>query len=72
VKTNGLRRKLMIGFGVFGALAVIKVIEYFVGTRVKTGGWPYLLVLAFAGAVSILYYFMHINDLGKTKDRDDG
>ena len=72
MKASGLRRRLMIGFGVFGALAAIKVIEYFIGTRVKTGGWPYLVVLAFAGAIPILYFFMHINDLGKTKDGEDG
>lgn len=72
MKTTGLRRKLMIGFGVFGVLVAIKVIEYVVGTRVKTGGWPYLVVLAFAGAIPILYFFMHINDLGKTKDREGG
>ena len=34
VRTSGLRRKLMIGFGVFGGLVAIKVVEYFVGTRI--------------------------------------
>ncbi len=72
MKTAGLRRKMMIGFAVFGALVAIKVVEYFVGTRVKSGGWPYLAVLAFAGAIPILYFFMHINDLGKSKDGEDG
>ncbi len=65
-----LGRRLAIGFAVFGVLIGIKVIEYFVGTRVHPG-WPYLAVLALAGAWPILYYFMHINQLG-SGGKDDG
>ncbi len=71
MKTSALSRKLRIGLAVFGALVAIKVVEYFIGTRVKAGGWPYLAVLAFAGAIPIIYFFMHINDLGKSKDGED-
>ena len=46
MKTPGLRRKLAIGYAVFGGLIAIKIVEYFIGTRIHGGGWAYLAILA--------------------------
>jgi len=74
MKSRGFKRRLSVGFAVFGALIGIKVVEYFFGTRIHSGAWPYLVVLAFAGAWLILSYFMHIGQLGESgsKDHDNG
>ncbi len=68
---RSLRRKLAIGYAVFGALIAMKIVEYFIGTRVHSGGWVYLLVLALVGVWLIAYYFMHINQLRHSQGRDD-
>ncbi|MBI4298091.1 MAG: hypothetical protein HY676_06140 [Chloroflexi bacterium] len=58
-----LAAKLRLGFYVLGALMVVEVTEYVIGTRVKRGAWPYLAILTLPGALPILYYFMHIKQL---------
>ena len=63
MQKTDLKRKLQIGFLVFGTLVVIKIIEYIVGTSLRTGSWPYLGILALVGAWPILNYFMHIKQL---------
>ena len=62
-----LRVKLRLGFMVFGALMVIEIVEYVLGTMMKTGNWPYLGLLALIGAWPILKYFMHIQELRRPK-----
>ncbi len=67
-KKPNLKFKLRLGFIVFGALMVIEIAEYVLGTRMKTGNWPYLGLLAIIGAWPILQYFMHIFDLRRHKE----
>jgi hypothetical protein len=68
-RSAGMRKRMSIGYAVFGALIVIKAFEYFIGTRVRSGGWMFLAVLAVAGAWMIVYYFMHIAQL-RARGRD--
>ena len=63
-----LKSKLRLGFIVFGALMVIEISEYVLGTRMKSGNWPYLGLLAIIGAWPILQYFMHIFELWRRKE----
>jgi len=70
MKTPGLRRKLAIGYAVFGGLIAIKIVEYFIGTRIHGGGWAYLAILAIVSSWLILYFFMHIYQL-RSGRRDD-
>ncbi len=63
-----VKGKLRIGYFVFGILIAIKVAEYLVATIFRSGAWPYLAVLALAGAWLILYYFMHIRQLWRKDD----
>jgi hypothetical protein len=67
----GLKKKLNLGFAVIGALVAIKIVEYFLGTRLHPGAWPYLAVLALGGAILVLYFFMHIGQLGRGEGEDD-
>ena len=67
----GLRGRLRLGYIVFGALVGIKIVEYLVVTTIRSGAWPYLLLLALAGAWPILYYFMHIRQLRRSRSEDD-
>lgn len=60
---KGLSKRLRTGYIVFGALVGIKVLEYLIVTLVHQGGWPYMAILAFAGAWLIFYYFMHVYQL---------
>ena len=66
-----LKSRLRFGYFVFGALIAIKVAEYLVTTIVRHGAWPYLAILALAGAWPILYYFMHISQLWLRERKDD-
>lgn len=63
-----LKSKLRLGFIVFGVLMVIEIIEYVLGTTMKSGNWPYLGLLAIIGAWPILQYFMHIFELRRHKE----
>ena len=65
-----LKSQLRLGYIVFGALLAIEVIEYLVGTTMRSGAWPYLAILALVGAWPILYYFMHIS-LRRPRSRQD-
>ena len=60
--------KMRLGLYVFGVLMVVEVVEYLVGTGIKKGAWPYLAALALIGAWPILYYFMHVTGLWRTKE----
>lgn len=60
---GNLRGKLRAGYMVFGALIGIKIAEFLIITLIRSGAWPYLAILALAGAWPILYYFMHIRQL---------
>lgn len=60
---QGLRRRLAVGYAVFGGLIAIKIVEYFIGTRMRSGGWAPLAVLGILAAGLICYYFMHIYQL---------
>ncbi len=62
------KHKLQIGFLVFGTLVVIKIIEYIVGTSLRTGAWPFLGILVLVGAWPILNYFMHIKQLKRPSE----
>ena len=66
---SGLKRKLRLGYAAFGGLIAIKVVEYFIGTRVHSWGWAYLAVPAIIATWLILYFFMHISQL-KSGRRD--
>ena len=63
-----LKARLRLGFIVFGALMVIEIAEYVLGTMMKTGSWPYLGLLAIIGACPILHYFMHVLELRRHKE----
>ena len=66
-----LRRKLALGYAVFGGLIALKIVEYFVGTRIHSGGWAYLAILAIVSSWLVLYFFMHIYQLRSgRKDHD--
>ncbi len=65
---RSLGAKMRLGYGVFGVLMAIELVEYAVGTRVRSGNWPYLAVLAVIGAWPILAYFMHIRQLRKGEE----
>ena len=67
-KKPNLRFKLRLGLIVFGVLLVIEIVEYVLGTTMKTGNWPYLGLLAIIGAWPILQYFMHIFELRRHKE----
>lgn len=67
-KKPNLGLKLRLGFIVFGVLMVIEVVEYVLGTTMKSGNWPYLGLLAIIGAWPILQYFMHILELKRHKE----
>lgn len=68
---SGLRRKLALGYAVFGGLIALKIVEYFVGTRIHSGGWAYLAILAIVSSWLVLYFFMHIYQLRSgRKDHD--
>jgi hypothetical protein len=68
---SGLRRKLALGYAVFGSLIAIKIVEYFVGTRIHSGGWAYLAILAVVSSWLVLYFFMHIYQLRSGRKDDD-
>ncbi len=68
---HGLGSKLRLGYIVFGALIAIKIGEYLVATAIRTGAWPYLLILALVGAWPILYYLMHISKIWRSGSEDD-
>ncbi len=63
-----LGSKLRFGFIVFGILVAIEVVEYALGTMLKSGAWPYLLLLAMLGAWPIVQFFMHIRQLWRPKE----
>ena len=66
-----LKRKLAVGYAVFGGLIAIKIVEYFIGTRIHSGGWAYLAILAIISTWLIVYYFMHIYQLrSRRKDHE--
>ena len=67
----GLKRMLALGYVVFGGLIVIKIVEYFIGSRMKSGGWVYLTVLSIAASWLILRFFMHIQQLKSGKRNHD-
>ncbi len=67
----GLKGRLRLGYIVFGVLVGMKVAEYLIGTRLRSGAWPYLAILAVVGAWSILYYFMHIHQLSGPRSKGD-
>ncbi|MBI4289168.1 MAG: cytochrome C oxidase subunit IV family protein [Chloroflexi bacterium] len=67
-RKGDLQRKLRLGYVVFGVLMVIEIVEYVVGTGLRSGNWPYLGILAIVGAWPILRYFMHIQQLRKPKE----
>ncbi len=56
-------KRMRIGYVVFGSLVGMKFLEYLVITFIKKNGWPYMAVIAFAGAWVIYYYFMHVHQL---------
>lgn len=66
-----MKQRLARGYAVFVSLVLILVAEYFIGTRVHSWGWPYLLALALAGASLISYFYMHIRQMRSGSD-DDG
>ncbi len=66
-----LKGRLRLGYIVFGALVVAKIGEYLIVTQIGGGDWPYLAVLAVAGAGLIMYYFMHIRHLWRPGDKDN-
>ena len=68
---SGLRHRLRIGYYVFGVLITIKVAEYLVTKGIRSGAWPYLTVLALAGAWLIIYYFMHISQIWRPGRKED-
>ena len=68
---SGLRSKLALGYAVIGGLIAIKIVEYFVGTRVHSGGWAYLAILAIVSSWLVLYFFMHIYRLRSGSKDDD-
>lgn len=67
-RKGDVRSKFRLGYIVFGILIVIEIIEYGVGTRLRSGSWPYLGILAVIGAWPILRYFMHIFELRRRKE----
>ncbi len=69
--TQELKRKLAVGYAVFGGLIAIKIVEYFIGTRVRSGGWAPLAVLGILAAGLICYYFMHIYQLRSGRRQHD-
>ncbi len=68
---SGPKRRVRIGYIVFGALAAAKVAEFAVIKAFPKGAWPYLAVLALVGAWLIYYYFMHIRALWRERKDDD-
>jgi FtsH-binding integral membrane protein len=68
---SGLRRKLAVGYFVFGGLIAVKIVEYFIGTRVHSGGWAYLAILAIVSSGLVLYFFMRIYQLRSGRKDDD-
>lgn len=68
VHRRGLAPRLRFGYVVFAALLVTEVIEFAMGTRVKKGSWPFLLVLAAVGAWPIVSYYMHVTELRHPKE----
>lgn len=68
MRKSDLKSKFRLGYVVFAVLIVIEIIEYAVGTRLRSGSWPYLGVLAVIGAWPILQYFMHIFELRRRKE----
>jgi len=69
-RTTSTKRKFRIGYFVFGGLVLLKVAEYLVSHYVRLGNWPYMLVLAVAGAWLILYYYKHIYQLWRREEED--
>ncbi len=63
----GPKRRSGPGYAVFAGLIAFKVAEYFIGTRVHSGGWGYLALIAIGGSLLILYFFMRIDQLGRPK-----
>ena len=63
MKKSELGAKLRLGLVVFGILMVIEIVEYVVGTSMKSRAWLILAPLAVVGAWPIVLYFMHINQL---------
>ncbi len=68
---SSLKRKLALGYAVFGGLIAVKIVEYFIGTRIHRGGWAYLAILAIVSSWLIAYFFMHIYQLRSGRKDDD-
>ena len=71
ISGSNIKGKLRLGYFAFGILIAVKVAEYFVATIIRSGAWPYLALLALAGALPIIYYFMHIRQLWRRGRKDD-
>ncbi len=56
-------KKQKVGLIAFALLMVTELVEYAVGSTIKHGTWPVLVVLAVLGAWPILHYFMHMSQL---------
>jgi len=67
-----LKRRLRIGYIVFGVLAALKVAEYFVAKMFPVGDWPYLVILAVISAGLIAYFYKHISQLWHSEGKEDG
>jgi len=60
------QQELIQGVGIFLVLAILTIVEYFVGTRAPVAAIMWLLAILKAGLV--LWFFMHI----KRAFRDEG
>jgi len=65
------KSRLRLGFIIFGSLASIKILEYFLSKLIKVGDWPYLALLALISAWLILYYYKHIHQLWHSGGRSN-
>jgi cytochrome c oxidase subunit 4 len=57
-KSGSKQQELVQGIGVFAVLAVLTVIEYFLGVGAAPSGLLWAIALMKAGLV--LWYFMHV------------
>jgi hypothetical protein len=64
------KRKLRVGYAVFGTLAGLKVIEYVIALALPVGAWPYLAALALVSAGLIIYYYKHIHQLWRPEGKE--
>ena len=68
----GPKRRLRLGYFVFGALVSIKIAEYSISQIVHIGDWPYLAILALFSAWLIIYYYKHIHQLWRSGGKGNG